>query len=635
MLETMNLDTEGFEEIFRKARSQISEIYPVWNNYNYHDPGITILELMAFLKEAQHFHLDHISEESFEGYLRLWGIERKKAQGASIVGHILGDMQVKIGQRFYKNHLPFETDASFTALEKILKGVLTVKGSLETKRPIYPFGEKPKVGDSCYILLNEALSPNKDYHLTLAFDKGAVERNAIEDFGEFSPLVRLAFSYFDGKEERAIGLVDTSAGFLQDATLTLRLESYLSAMDFGATKDYAIKITLVEGQYDSPPAITELGFSQCKLSQKETLASFFPVEDLEKYSHYRKKMDYYREEDGQYSLADKENASHVSLYDDKFENKKILALGTGFPHQSYELHRGLVLGASLKVLVKDVLSDGYILFEEVDDFGASGPLSYHYKILEEEGKILFGDGRHGFPPETEIRIVSLALALGSEGNISLDSLLHSKEQNTKPIKVESLSSLGRKRESLGDALGRMDEEKYTRLVTARDYETVIGKTPGLKIAECRVLEDYGDENAVSVVVRPGDGPLYLSKAYKENILQHCEDKRLLGTKLKLLSPSYTEIDVYAEIHMKAEYRQGKEGIEKAIRSYFAELDSFGASIEYSDLYRRIETLEAVSQIKTMHIGARGDGIMRKRNGDVISPKTSVTILKEISLHIVS
>ena len=49
MLPEISLDTNSFEEIVKKARSQISEICPQWTDYNYHDPGITILEMFAFL----------------------------------------------------------------------------------------------------------------------------------------------------------------------------------------------------------------------------------------------------------------------------------------------------------------------------------------------------------------------------------------------------------------------------------------------------------------------------------------------------------------------------------------------------------------------------------------------------------
>ena len=60
MLPVISLDDERFEEIVDKARKMIPNLYPEWTDHNYHDPGITMLELFAWLKEIQQFHMDQI-----------------------------------------------------------------------------------------------------------------------------------------------------------------------------------------------------------------------------------------------------------------------------------------------------------------------------------------------------------------------------------------------------------------------------------------------------------------------------------------------------------------------------------------------------------------------------------------------
>ena len=60
MLPILSLDDERFEEIVEKARKMIPNLSPDWTDYNYHDPGITIIELLAWLKELQQFHMDQI-----------------------------------------------------------------------------------------------------------------------------------------------------------------------------------------------------------------------------------------------------------------------------------------------------------------------------------------------------------------------------------------------------------------------------------------------------------------------------------------------------------------------------------------------------------------------------------------------
>ena len=53
MLLSRNLDDQPFEDIVREAEGRLPWLCPVWTDHNAHDPGITILELMAWFKETQ------------------------------------------------------------------------------------------------------------------------------------------------------------------------------------------------------------------------------------------------------------------------------------------------------------------------------------------------------------------------------------------------------------------------------------------------------------------------------------------------------------------------------------------------------------------------------------------------------
>ena len=71
MLPDIRLDTENFEEIVEKARKMIPGIDPNWTDFNYHDPGMTFLELFAWMKEMQQFHMDQIGDLHRRKYLKL------------------------------------------------------------------------------------------------------------------------------------------------------------------------------------------------------------------------------------------------------------------------------------------------------------------------------------------------------------------------------------------------------------------------------------------------------------------------------------------------------------------------------------------------------------------------------------
>lgn len=64
MLQKKLLDDERFFDILERARLQAPEYMPAWNDFNTHDPGVMLLELLAWLTEAQRFHMSQAGEIS-------------------------------------------------------------------------------------------------------------------------------------------------------------------------------------------------------------------------------------------------------------------------------------------------------------------------------------------------------------------------------------------------------------------------------------------------------------------------------------------------------------------------------------------------------------------------------------------
>ena len=58
MLVPRKLDDQSFEQILQEAEGRLPWLCPAWTDHNAHDPGITLLELMAWYKEMQQYHMD-------------------------------------------------------------------------------------------------------------------------------------------------------------------------------------------------------------------------------------------------------------------------------------------------------------------------------------------------------------------------------------------------------------------------------------------------------------------------------------------------------------------------------------------------------------------------------------------------
>jgi hypothetical protein len=80
-----NLDDRTYAELTAEARALIPNVLPAWTNHNPSDPGIVLVELLAWLTEMLLFQVNEIPEASTEAFLRLLnGRQWERAADASI-----------------------------------------------------------------------------------------------------------------------------------------------------------------------------------------------------------------------------------------------------------------------------------------------------------------------------------------------------------------------------------------------------------------------------------------------------------------------------------------------------------------------------------------------------------------------
>ncbi len=75
-LPLINLDDKTFEELVKEAKKYIPVYAPHWTDHNLHDPGITLIELFAWLTEMQVYRLNRITKNSRWNFLKLVGINK-------------------------------------------------------------------------------------------------------------------------------------------------------------------------------------------------------------------------------------------------------------------------------------------------------------------------------------------------------------------------------------------------------------------------------------------------------------------------------------------------------------------------------------------------------------------------------
>ena len=66
-----NLDDVDYDDLVNQAIASIPALYPVWTNHNASDPGITLIELFAWLTDMVVYRTNRIPPENYRVFLRI------------------------------------------------------------------------------------------------------------------------------------------------------------------------------------------------------------------------------------------------------------------------------------------------------------------------------------------------------------------------------------------------------------------------------------------------------------------------------------------------------------------------------------------------------------------------------------
>ena len=66
-----NLDDRTYAELTAEAQALIPSLYPGWSNHNPSDPGIVLMEMLAWLTEMLLFQVNEIPAANTEKFLKL------------------------------------------------------------------------------------------------------------------------------------------------------------------------------------------------------------------------------------------------------------------------------------------------------------------------------------------------------------------------------------------------------------------------------------------------------------------------------------------------------------------------------------------------------------------------------------
>jgi len=417
------LDNRTFDQLVDEGQTLLPRLAPGWTDHNIHDPGITLIELFAWLVETDFYKLDRTPEASYRSFLRLVGVEPQPAKVAETVLVFALDQPgnpVRLPARFQvgaaDQNIVFQTahhlDVSPAKLTTVLTGTeeAPVDRSKENEtagRCYPPFGSQPLPGHALYLGFDRPLEGDRTKtSLYLWAGPAAVDRETRQrlvdeckaDRAAMSMIcsrgmrpakvdwrqhysVRVAWEYFAelGVWKPLSNVTDETRGLTLSGVIRFSTPGAgrhrKGGVNASSNADrYFIRCRLLSGRYDCPPEIQMIAVNAAP-------------------------------------------ARH-----EKDEKAAKTFTSNGQAGQSFLLPRDPVVAGSVRLQVRlNGAPEGD--WREALNWDRVGPHDRGYALTPETGELAFGDGLHGrVPPDGAEIEAEYRVGGGSAGNVAAGSL---------------------------------------------------------------------------------------------------------------------------------------------------------------------------------------------------------------------
>lgn len=623
-LATPNLDDRRFADLVTEARNLIPRYAPEWTDHNASDPGITLLELFAWLTETTLFRLNQVPDLHYIKFLQLLGLELTPAQPARAdltftlartdreYVAIPAGTQIAAGTDAAGQPILFETLDPLIALGAKLAAVQSFDGfsySTETAKNattgqwFHPFGAHARPGSALLLGFDSPLpftAQTVDLACYLPSTLTPPPPHACDlDLGTLPPPATLVWEYWDGRFWQSFTLTqDSTRAFSRSGHIVFRGPGTAAKKTkIGqVTQDlYWFRARLEQSRYEAAPRLDRILTNTTPALQAIT------------------------------------------------QRDEVLGGSNGRPGQTFRLaHAPVVLrdrpeivpGAdgrritltSLRLEVAETTTAGFLPWQEVDDFLASKPDDPHYTLNRTTGEVRFGDGRHGRIPLINQDTPTVSIVArhyryggGPAGNVAAATIT---ELQTTLDGIESVTNHrpatgGAAEEPLEDAKLRAATalKNKGRAVTVEDFESLALATPGTLVRRAKALPLHHPRytgapipGVITVIVVPeSDTPNPLpNETTLAAVCAHLNRARLLTSEVHVVPPLYHRITVEADVVVlpDADLGQVKQAVETRLVTYFHPLHGgeqgqgweFGRTIFYSNVYRVILDTPGVDRI---------------------------------------
>jgi hypothetical protein len=532
------LDDMEFEQLVEQGRGLIPRYAPQWTDHNLHDPGITLIDLIAWLVDQQIYRIDFVGDSLRAAFTRLMGITPRGPRPAEILiwsksedGVLLRDLRA--GTEVSSLDAP---DARYT----LAADVRTVKCKIKeintwtngVEKPLGtgltagrdPFDLMPARGGGPQMLelvLNAPIPSlaDDDGPVSLGFD---LSREAGD-----GPVVwdKLVLEQWDPKWKvwRSLGEDD-----VKDGTAGLRKTGVI------------LFRPLPDSVVDRFRLRLDLGFRPGKVTINRIDLNVLPAREG---------------------------------WDDP---AGVIGKGTGLPDQVVEVETTSIVDSDHDRTL--IIKINETEWKPRADLLESGPEDEHYRLTQEG--IVFGNGINGkiVPADAQIRMEPVRRTCGGDGAVSvgLEWQIAGELYGTNI----AASTPGRNPDGLKDLLARARQVSRTRqgMLTADSLRELL-MSAGLGLSDVQVsarrrpgLDGFDVPGSRTVLILPERDPEIWPDRSRERLRDEVETVlkplRLLGERLYVSPPIYLGVTLAMTLVVEAdadaaEVRSTAEGMVRA------------------------------------------------------------------------
>ncbi|MBD2343789.1 putative baseplate assembly protein [Anabaena subtropica] len=616
-LPTSNLDDRTFDDLVEECIMRIPRYCPEWTDHNLSDPGITLIELFAWLTDQMLLRFNQVPRKNYVAFLELLGIRLQPPAPAhtELTFYLSSDLpetytipvgiEVSTVRTETTQAITFSTDRPLIISKPRLQYILNAQSVEEIPQSLRErftstwdrqsdgywegseqsvFEEEPQPGNCFYLVINSSdpldgnvieiifqgatatptgINPNQPPRHWEAWDGECWQPVLYQEVDDKTR----GFSFYE--------IAQQGGNPAQGAEVRLHLPQIWPETNFTAYRGRWLRCVLTpldnnQSGYNRPPRITGLGVR---------------------------------------SVGGTVRASQSSLIQDER-----LGISNGKPGQTFQLQQSPILERRENEYIIVIPPGGLPQrWQEVRDFADSGAQNLHYTIDSITGTVQFGpltrepsqlkretlirsqiqqaryeqtfvqvsdlenqtlEHQYGaVPPRgSEIRMVTYRTGGGRQGNVQSGALQFLKSAVPYVANVINHKSAinGADAESLEQAAIKAPRILRTRdrAVTAEDFEILTQQGGAGAIARVRCLPANTNRQAGTVgllivpqantdAITQGQGiapeQFALSPALQEQVLHYLDERRLLGVQIQLQEPEYVGVSVQTEIALEPAY----------------------------------------------------------------------------------